>query len=501
VWTLIVLASVLLVFSITANWVQRELLNTDEVKSTTDQMLQDEDVQVALSTYAVDQLYANVDVKAEIEKKLPDSAQALAIPVAAATKQLALNVAQKALESPRVQGLVTTAVGAAQEQFVNLVEDKDEYVSTSGGQVTLEYGSVIANLAENLGVDPAAISQVQGFVQEYTTDLRQGLTTAQGKIKSARSNLKNVEQGKLSPETTQDLQTLNKTAGELHGKLAAASQKLKSAQGSVPSQLKGRLSDIQARLSEIDGRLVTLQTTTAAVLKDPSTVNVDRLDSALAQADSRITEALNRQVVQHPGQLVLIDSKQLDGVQSLVGALRSLGYVLPLLSLAMILLALFLAQGWRREALIAAGGGILIATLFVLLARRLIGTTVVDSLAASETVEPAVQSIWDILADGLRERALFALVIGLAFIGGGLLAGPARWAVSLRRSLAPTFRDHPVAVYAGVAIVFLLWLSFIPGINNFGQVLVIVILAVLAVVGVEALRRQTAREFPPGSNP
>jgi hypothetical protein len=37
-----------------------------------------------------------------------------------------------------------------------------------------------------------------------------------------------------------------------------------------------------------------------------------------------------------------------------------------------------------------------------------------------------------------------------------------------------------------------------PGINNLGQVLVIVALAVLAVVGVEVLRRQTAREFPPG---
>jgi hypothetical protein len=47
-----------------------------------------------------------------------------------------------------------------------------------------------------------------------------------------------------------------------------------------------------------------------------------------------------------------------------------------------------------------------------------------------------------------------------------------------------------------VAVLFLLWLSFIPGINNLGQVLVIVVLAALAVVGIEILRRQTAREFP-----
>jgi hypothetical protein len=65
-----------------------------------------------------------------------------------------------------------------------------------------------------------------------------------------------------------------------------------------------------------------------------------------------------------------------------------------------------------------------------------------------------------------------------------------------RRWLAPHLRDHPAAAYVVVAALFLLWLAFIPGIANFGQVLVILLLAVLAAVGVEALRRQTAREFP-----
>ena len=49
-------------------------------------------------------------------------------------------------------------------------------------------------------------------------------------------------------------------------------------------------------------------------------------------------------------------------------------------------------------------------------------------------------------------------------------------------------------------MLFLLWLAIIPGINNLGQVLVLLPLAALAVVGVEVLRRQTAEEFPPGPN-
>ena len=102
------------------------------------------------------------------------------------------------------------------------------------------------------------------------------------------------------------------------------------------------------------------------------------------------------------------------------------------------------------------------ATLLVLLTRRLIGNAVVDSVASSDTVKPAITSVWDIISAGLRQRALFVLVIGLAFIGGGLLAGPGRHEVAVRRFLAPYLRDQPVVVYAVVAVVFLLWLAFLP---------------------------------------
>ena len=138
---------------------------------------------------------------------------------------------------------------------------------------------------------------------------------------------------------------------------------------------------------------------------------------------SRINTLLNRQAVQTPGQLVLMSSGQLSGLQKLVSLLRNLGFVLPVLALLLYLGALYLAKGWRREALIAAGGGIVVATLFILLLRRLIGNGV-DSVAASDTVKPAITSVWDILSAGLRQRALFVLAIGLAFIGGGALAGP-----------------------------------------------------------------------------
>ena len=493
---LVVLASVVLLVSMIANWVQTQVLDSNQLSGQTSAILKNPDVQEQLSIFAVDQLYANVDVQAAIQQRLPSAAQPLAVPITALTRQLATNVAQKALASPEVQSLVANAVGQAQARFVNLIENKSQFVSTTGGQVTLEYGSVIADLATRLGVNPATIANIQGLVQEYSTDLRQRLTTAQTNIQATRASLAQVKQGQLSSQTRQDLQTFHTNAADLQTTVASLEKKIKAVQTKVPAQLQSKLSDVASLLSDVDARLTALDQHIGAVLKNPSQANVVKLDPALAALESRVTALLNRQAVQHPGELVLMQSSQLSGLQDLVGALRSLGFVLPLLALLLYVGALYLAKGRRREAMISVGGGILAAALLLLLTRRLIGGAVVNSVVSNDSVKPAVTAIWDIVSGGLRQRALFVLVIGVAFIGGGVLAGPGRHAMAVRRFLAPYLRDRPVVVYSVVAVLFLLWLTIMPGINNLGQVIVIIILGLLAVFGVELLRRQTAREFP-----
>src|SRR5215210_8136909 len=99
------------------------------------------------------------------EGRLPKSAKALATPAAAAIRQPALDLERKALASPRVQDLVSRAVRLAHEQFVGLVSDRRGYLSSTGGEVTLDYGRVIADLAVRLGVDSGTISKVQGIVR------------------------------------------------------------------------------------------------------------------------------------------------------------------------------------------------------------------------------------------------------------------------------------------------------------------------------------------------
>jgi hypothetical protein len=496
VWALIALASLLLFFSITANWVQTELLETDEVTATTDEIVTNQDVEEQLSIYLVDQLYAAVDVQGQLEERLPPPAQPLAAPLGAAARGLATDVAERALADPRVQNLVTDAVARAHRQFVALVEDESEYVSKTGGEVVLQYGDLVADLAARLGLDPDTIADIRSIVQSVSQELRERLTAIQAQIQTVRAGLADAQGGQVSTELVQDLTEFQVKATALQKTIADVDKKIKGVEDKVPSQLQDRIADLRGRLANLDERVSELKQLTGAVIKDPTSENIEALDARLAPADDLITAALERPAVQTPGELVVMDSTQLDAVQSIVSALRNLGFVLPLLVLALYVIAIFLAKGWRSQALVAVGSGIVVATLLILMALRLAGTEVVSSLSSTETVEPAVQAVWDTISDGLRERARFILVIGLAFIGAGLLAGPGRHATKVRRWLAPHLRDHPAAAYVVVAALFLLWLAFIPGINNFGQVLTILLLAVLAVVGVEALRRQTAREFP-----
>src|SRR5215210_4477942 len=439
-------------------------------------MLDTPEVREALAVYALDQLYTNVDVQGEFEARLPKSAKALATPAAAAIRQPALDLERKALASPRVQDLVSRAVRLAHEQFVGLISDRRGYLSSTGAEVTLDYGRAIADLAARLGVDSGMISQVQGIVQDLS-GLEQRLVEFRTRIGSARADLSRLQPEELSPEGRQGIQSLEQKVAELHGGIGSLRRAIAGAQAKAPSELQGRLGALSGRLATLESRLAEASQRIRAELENPDPANAEKVDAPLARLEAQVTTLLGRQIVQNPGQVVVVRSTQLDGLQTLFKVLRNLGFVLPVLVLLLYAGALYLAKGWRPQALRAAGGGILAAALLVLLARRLLGSAVVDSVAGSGAVEPAIAAVWNILTEGLRERTLFVVVVGLAFLASGLLGGASHYAVGARRFIAPYLRDRPGAVYFVVLLLFLLWLALMPGNLHLGQVGAIVALA------------------------
>jgi uncharacterized protein YneF (UPF0154 family) len=194
-------------------------------------------------------------------------------------------------------------------------------------------------------------------------------------------------------------------------------------------------------------------------------------------------------------ELRIVTSKQLNTMQNAVNLLRSLALVLPLLVFAMFALAVYLARGRRRQTLIEVGFAFIGAGLVVVVARGIIGTKVVNSLATTEAVRPAAQAAWSIATSVLADIAWSTVLIGIPVILAGLLAGPTHGATNLRRLMAPYLRDRPDITFGAVALLLLLLFAWGPIVAT-KTLIGILIIVVLAVFGAEMLRRETAKEFP-----
>jgi hypothetical protein len=359
--TLITLGSVLAFLAIFAVWANRQMLDTDNWTETSSELLEDDEVRAQLSNFLVDELYANVDVQAELERAAPPRLEGLAGQAAGALRPLAIRGVDELLARPRAQAAWEQANRRAHKRLLQVVEDGGgASVSTAGGNVTLNLTQLLTSISEQLGV----------------------------------------------------------------------------------------------------GRRV-----------------VEQLPANAAQ-------------------LTVLKSDELELAQDAVRYLKAVAIVLVVLSLGLLAVGVYLARGWRREALRACGIGLIAAGAAALIARSLAGGAVVG-LAQTAAVEPALANTWSISTSLLVEAATATLVYGIVIVLAAWLAGPTGWATATRRGLAP-FLHEPRFAYGGLGAIVLLLLAWGPTPALRKPLPALLLIALLA-LGVEALRRKTHREFPHAS--
>jgi hypothetical protein len=210
---------------------------------------------------------------------------------------------------------------------------------------------------------------------------------------------------------------------------------------------------------------------------------------AVAQAKLGVTLPPNT------GEIEIMRSDQLALAQDIARAIRHLAIVFTALPLFLFALAVFLARGWRRVALRSVGWCFVGVGILVLLGRRVGGDSVVDALVEAASVKPAVASVWTIGTSLLYDIAVAMVFYGIVFVASAWLAGATRPAVAIRGALAPVFRYRVAATYGALTLLFLLLLVWGPT-PAMRKPLGIIVFAALLVLGVEVLRRQTAREYP-----
>jgi hypothetical protein len=353
----LVVAGLLLLLSSFAIWIDRVALNTGVFTDTSSSLLENDAIRSAVATRAVDELYANVDVEAVLEERLPSDVKSLSGPASAALRQGAYEIVDRALERPALQTLFAISVEQTHRTLVEVLEGGGPRVATEEGEVTLDLREIIREAAERMGIG----DQV-----------------------------------------------------------------------------------------------------------------ADRLP-----ADA--------------GRIVLLRSDQLDTAQNVFQLLKTLAWVLPLLTLLAFGFAVWLASERRKTV---RGVGIILAVVGVvgLISSRFTENYLVDSLVAHKDDRQAASNAWDILTDLMRGSFRVLIVVGVLFVVASWLAGPGRRALATRRWVAPGLRDR-VWAYVGLGIVALV-LLLTGQVTDFARFVFVALVVALGATWIELTRRQTLHEFP-----
>jgi len=187
IWALIVVASIITLVSILTVWVERQMLDNHSWHQASQRMIQDQAVQSALATELVNEMYANVDIGAELQQRLPKDFKQLADPAAAALRDPATRGVEFLLSQPRFQALFVQASDVAHEKLVNVLENKTGFgISTGNGVVTLDVTELLKQIGLALGVPADALDRLPPDTGMITIMSSDQLDTAQKSVRLIR---------------------------------------------------------------------------------------------------------------------------------------------------------------------------------------------------------------------------------------------------------------------------------------------------------------------------
>jgi hypothetical protein len=182
------------------------------------------------------------------------------------------------------------------------------------------------------------------------------------------------------------------------------------------------LGKVSGLASDLAGKPVTLPTITSA---DPP-----------QQAVSKLSDALGVPLPSNFGEITLVRSSDLATVRQGVKAFDGLTYILPLVTIALIALCLWLSVNRRRTVLQLAVG----VSLLMIIERRSVLHE--QSVLANAAHNPQVAlSVLDDLLHGFFTLTAWVLGVALVVLVIAVLCGPYRWAVAMRSWVGRTGRS------------------------------------------------------------
>ena len=190
------------------------------------------------------------------------------------------------------------------------------------------------------------------------------------------------------------------------------------------------LAKVSGLASDLTGKPVTLPAITSA---DPP-----------QQAVTKLSKALGVTLPGNFGQITLVQSSDLATVQKGVKAFDRLTLVLPLITILLIALSLWLSVNRRRTVLQLAVG----VCLLMIVERRVV-IHEQGALASAAHNPQVAQSVLGDLLHGFFVLTAWVLAVALVVLVIAVLSGPYRWAVALRSRVTRTGRSLAAAGSGG----------------------------------------------------
>lgn len=191
----------------------------------------------------------------------------------------------------------------------------------------------------------------------------------------------------------------------------------------------------------------------------------------------------------HRTQVALMSADKVDALQTAGNVLDALSWLPGVLALLLAAVAIEVARGARRSALLGLGLTLIGSAIFALVLQRLAGLAFVSAVADGGPTKDAADATWRIVSDLLVALCVAVAVIGLLIVLGAWLVGPGRRATSVRTFLRPSLVHHPALVYGAVLLVYLVAVAWGP-LSAFARIWPIVLLGALLAVGLFVLHRR-----------
>jgi hypothetical protein len=142
-----------------ALWIDRTIYQTDGFVSTTDNVLQNSDVQQTLADRLTNVIVQDGTLQTEVQQQLPERLKFLAVPLTSNLSDVISQVVLRVLQGNRFQDVYQTALRDLHEQVMKVL-DNSNAVSVSGNVLVLDVRPILRSVLESLGLPAPENGQV-----------------------------------------------------------------------------------------------------------------------------------------------------------------------------------------------------------------------------------------------------------------------------------------------------------------------------------------------------